>query len=306
MEIAYSLVSSFTEEEIETIYNYLVEFSIRNYEEKLKIYKDAHFQNQYRSALLLKKELIKKGIDLTELDAKKIETYLSKKQKKYNDNLHENRFVTIEATEYALHLFKSGLSKNAKSIEKANYLFDIVTSIITPANNYIKYCLHLPQTGTFEFDFKDNLPIDHETNIETLLIQRQGTADDVANLILFLGRQLNLPITKEFIIKNEKRYPINKLRLGKTFTYIDAFSKITGEKSKSECFLRSAEGLSNSKIKYQEIEKDKTQNITETNSIYHYDLNIILNKLNLILPEVKQKEKTKIKQLLKQLNDEEM
>lgn len=304
MEITYNLASSFTKEEIDAIYNYLVEYSIRNYEEKLKFYKMAHFQNQYRNALSLKREMIKKGIDLTELETENIEAYLRKKQEKYNNNLQENRIITIDATKYALQIFKSGVSRTSKSIEKANYLFDFVTSLITPSSDYVKYCFQLPQTDTFEFDFKDTLPIDHKTDIETMLIQRQGTADDVSNLMLFLGHALNLTITKEFILRNGKTYPINKLKLGKTFTYIDAYSKITGEKSKSECFLRSAEGLSNNKVKYEENGQEKTQNITETNPVHQYNLNAILNKMNLILPQIKITSEQTQKKLIKQCAEE--
>ena len=283
MEKEYSLISYFSEKDIQEIYDYLVEYSIRVYEQSLSEYNISDWKSKYKHALKLKTESLNR-VHLSILPTNMIEAYLTSKQEKYKSNLLANKTVTEECTNLALIAFKNGINTNASQLKKASYIFDFVTQTIQYARDYQKYCLNVPQLGRFEFDFHETMPIDHTADIYQMIIQNQGTSDEICNLISFLGSIIGLQIKPKQVLKNGKPYTVNILKIGKKSTLIDATKAIKGKGKKGSTFLVSSKKL-HIEFKEDDPEEDKTTDISCQGKDKQSDIKQVIENLEMIRPK---------------------
>ncbi len=273
------LISDFTQEEIDTIYNYLLEYSIRNYKKHEQELKPL-FEEKYQYALNLKKE---QQITVP-LSDEELETFLLETQTKYQNNLNANKDVINVMYQIPLAILKINMPEDLTDEEKIYYLVEFLTNYITYSEDYFKYCVLTPPTKGFSFDFKNTVPVNH--NVESLLIESQGLCDDICNLMIYLGKSFGLSINKINVTYKGRLHAINALKKDNTLSLMDT-TRCIREKSIHDQYLLVDKDTLNQQNEYQFHEKlTNTVTLPKTNIRDDYQILKIIQEIKKYTPDI--------------------
>ena len=236
------LETFFTDEDIKDIYDELVIYSIKKYEENKNMIESLDkesqkkFQKQYRIALLAMKEREINPETLKNRNIQTLKASLDNYQQIYHTILKLNQPTTNEIALQMKEILLSTLSIPKNESEKASLLFDFTTNYFKYSYDCYKYCNQIPFVSEYDFDFKDNIPID--SNYNSILLMGQGLCTDIANFIAITGRNLGLNIEVISANHNDNFHALNKITFSNgEVSLIDATAFIKDKVPKSFCFL---------------------------------------------------------------------
>lgn len=236
------LETFFTDEDIKDIYDELVIYSIKKYEENKNMIESLDkesqkkFQKQYRIALLAMKEREINPETLKNRNIQTLKASLDNYQQIYHTILKLNQPTTNEIALQMKEILLSTLSIPKNESEKASLLFDFTTNYFKYSYDCYKYCNQIPFVSEYDFDFKDNIPID--SNYNSILLMGQGLCTDIANFIAITGRNLGLNIEVISANHNDNFHALNKITFSNgEVSLIDATAFIKDKVPKSSCFL---------------------------------------------------------------------
>lgn len=287
METFTQLRTNFTKNEIEEIYNYLVEYSIINYEKHpLDILK-----RRYENALnIIKDKQIDKSFE-------ELEEYLLNKQEKYLEVIKSNKDLINCVARSIIHILNEDIKRLTTNEEKLSYIFDFVTKVMIYNKDYEKYLFDIPPTNGITFNFNKTIPNDNE--IFTSLVLKEVLNDEICNLICYLSKIWNIPVGKMYVNYKGKRHAINYYIIKGEISLIDATRKILNkDEKKHKCFLTSANKL-NRNNDYIFDNTDILETFTIGEEYYEYknvNINNTVQHIKRISPKIKfQKESQQIK-----------
>ena len=236
------LETFFTDEDIKDIYDELVIYSIKKYEENKNMIESLDkesqkkFQKQYKIALLAMKEREINPETLKNRNIQTLKASLDNYQQIYHTILKLNQPTTNEIALQMKEILLSTLSIPKNESEKASLLFDFTTNYFKYSYDCYKYCNQIPFVSEYDFDFKDNIPID--SNYDSILLMGQGLCTDIANFIAITGRNLGLNIEVISANHNDNFHALNKITFSNgEVSLIDATAFIKDKAPKSSCFL---------------------------------------------------------------------
>lgn len=236
------LETFFTDEDIKDIYDELVIYSIKKYEENKNMIESLDkesqkkFQKQYKIALLEMKEREINPETLKNRNIQTLKASLDNYQQIYHTILKLNQPTTNEIALQMKEILLSTLSIPKNESEKASLLFDFTTNYFKYSYDCYKYCNQIPFVSEYDFDFKDNIPID--SNYNSILLMGQGLCTDIANFIAITGRNLGLNIEVISANHNDNFHALNKITFSNgEVSLIDATAFIKDKVPKSSCFL---------------------------------------------------------------------
>ena len=236
------LETFFTDEDIKDIYDELVIYSIKKYEENKNMIESLDkesqkkFQKQYKIALLAMKERKINPEISKNRNIKTLKESLDNYQQIYHTILKLNQPTTNEIALQMKEILLSTLSIPKNESEKASLLFDFTTNYFKYSYDCYKYCNQIPFVSEYDFDFKDNIPID--SNYNSILLMGQGLCTDIANFIAITGRNLGLNIEVISANHNDNFHALNKITFSNgEVSLIDATAYIKSGVPKSSCFL---------------------------------------------------------------------
>lgn len=236
------LETFFTDEDIKDIYDELVIYSIKKYEENKNMIESLDkesqrkFQKQYKIALLAMKEREINPETLKNRNIQTLKASLDNYQQIYHTILKLNQPTTNEIALQMKEILLSTLSIPKNESEKASLLFDFTTNYFKYSYDCYKYCNQIPFVSEYDFDFKDNIPID--SNYNSILLMGQGLCTDIANFIAITGRNLGLNIEVISANHNDNFHALNKITFSNgEVSLIDATAFIKDKVPKSSCFL---------------------------------------------------------------------
>lgn len=236
------LETFFTDEDIKDIYDELVIYSIKKYEENKNMIESLDkesqkkFQKQYKIALLAMKEREINPETLKNRNIQALKASLDNYQQIYHTILKLNQPTTNEIALQMKEILLSTLSIPKNESEKASLLFDFTTNYFKYSYDCYKYCNQIPFVSEYDFDFKDNIPID--SNYNSILLMGQGLCTDIANFIAITGRNLGLNIEVISANHNDNFHALNKITFSNgEVSLIDATAYIKSGVPKSSCFL---------------------------------------------------------------------
>lgn len=236
------LETFFTDEDIKDIYDELVIYSIKKYEENKNMIESLDkesqkkFQKQYKIALLAMKEREINPETLKNRNIQTLKASLDNYQQIYHTILKLNQPTTNEIALQMKEILLSTLSIPKNESEKASLLFDFTTNYFKYSYDCYKYCNQIPFVSEYDFDFKDNIPID--SNYNSILLMGQGLCTDIANFIAITGRNLGLNIEVISANHNDNFHALNKITFSNgEVSLIDATAFIKDKAPKSSCFL---------------------------------------------------------------------
>ena len=245
------LETFFTDEDIKDIYDELVIYSIKKYEENKNMIESLDkesqkkFQKQYKIALLAMKEREINPETLKNRNIQTLKASLDNYQQIYHTILKLNQPTTNEIALQMKEILLSTLSIPKNESEKASLLFDFTTNYFKYSYDCYKYCNQIPFVSEYDFDFKDNIPID--SNYNSILLMGQGLCTDIANFIAITGRNLGLNIEVISANHNDNFHALNKITFSNgEVSLIDATAFIKDKAPKSSCFL-----VSEAKLNHQ-------------------------------------------------------
>ena len=245
------LETFFTDEDIKDIYDELVIYSIKKYEENKNMIESLDkesqkkFQKQYKIALLAMKERKINPEISKNRNIKTLKESLDNYQQIYHTILKLNQPTTNEIALQMKEILLSTLSIPKNESEKASLLFDFTTNYFKYSYDCYKYCNQIPFVSEYDFDFKDNIPID--SNYNSILLMGQGLCTDIANFIAITGRNLGLNIEVISANHNDNFHALNKITFSNgEVSLIDATAFIKDKVPKSSCFL-----VSEAKLNHQ-------------------------------------------------------
>ena len=236
------LETFFTDEDIKDIYDELVIYYIIKYEENKNMIESLDkesqkkFQKQYKIALLAMKERKINPEISKNRNIKTLKESLDNYQQIYHTILKLNQPTTNEIALQMKEILLSTLSIPKNESEKASLLFDFTTNYFKYSYDCYKYCNQIPFVSEYDFDFKDNIPID--SNYNSILLMGQGLCTDIANFIAITGRNLGLNIEVISANHNDNFHALNKITFSNgEVSLIDATAYIKSGVPKSSCFL---------------------------------------------------------------------
>lgn len=266
------LETFFTDEDIKDIYDELIIYSIKKYEENQEMVEKSDtemqkkFQREYKTALLFSKEREISLENLKNRNIKQIKESLDTYQQNYHTILKLNKNTIDEIALQMKKVLLSTLSKTKNESEKLSLLFDFATEYFKYSYDCYKYCNQIPFVSDYAFDFKDNIPIDSDYN--SVLVMGQGLCSDIANFLSITGQALGLNIEVISAKHNDNFHSLNKVTLqnGQS-SLIDATAFIKDKVPKSSCFLVSEKKL-NPQNNYHFTE-DLSSTITQKQSNFN-------------------------------------
>lgn len=266
------LETFFTDEDIKDIYDELIIYSIKKYEENQNMIEKSDtemqkkFQREYKTALLFSKEREISLENLKNRNIKQIKESLDTYQQNYHTILKLNKNTIDEIALQMKKVLLSTLSKTKNESEKLSLLFDFATEYFKYSYDCYKYCNQIPFVSDYAFDFKDNIPIDSDYN--SVLVMGQGLCSDIANFLNITSQALGLNIEVISANHNDNFHTLNKVTLqnGQS-SLIDATAFIKDKVPKSSCFLVSEKKL-NSQNSYHFTE-DLSSTVTQKQSNFN-------------------------------------
>jgi len=210
---------------------------------------------------------------------------LTNYQALYNTLIKLNKEVINEVTPNITRVITKKIREEQTEQERLEFLFDFLTTYLSYSEEYYQNCLQTPPIDGFNFDFKNNIPVD--TSIEGLLVIGQGLCDDISNLMIYLGNLLQLKIKKIICEYNGELHSINMITFTDgTNSLIDATRKIRGNKTKEECFLVSKELLNkDNNYSFQEP-LTNTVTVPKQNLNFSEKINKLITEINELKPQI--------------------
>lgn len=268
-------ISYFTEEEIDYIYECLLEYSMRNYE-KMNEGAKIELQKKYNHA----KSLITKTIDLSDQE---LEDFLLKTQSKYQENIKANQEMIEVSQHIPIISLKKEMPADFTNKEKIYYLLNFLIRYVTYSQRYFNYCTLIPPTKGIEFDFKSTIPVEH--SISNVLVQGQGVCEDICNTMTLLGKEFNLPINTIFVEYNNRLYAINTLTVNNQISLIDTTRMIReGSIIDDYCLVDKDTLNKNEEYEFEET-MENTITVPKTDITTNYKMTNIIQEIRSFLPK---------------------
>ena len=278
------LETFFKEQDIKEIYDYITIYSKLNYENLPKEWKE-RFKRKYKNT---KENLLERNLNEETLyyyDLQTLKLTLMNYYKIYINNIKLNE-PTIKKTAIVIERLIIETLKDKDELTKINFLFDFITHYLDYSTDCYKYCLSVPVVDNLLFDFQKNIPVDN--SVPGLLVMHQGICGDISNLMVYLGKKLDLNINEVTCNYNNRLHSLNYITLGDNKNYlIDATTLIKGNKTKEECFLVSK------KILNKEHNYKFTDDIIADDELQNKNINCIdeslalIEKINNLIPNTK-------------------
>lgn len=278
------LETFFSETDIHEIYTTTIKYSILKYQTFPKAWQE-QFAERYKKA---NQFIMERNIDPSYLDSndlKELKDRLTEYEIIYNTNIELNRETIKQVSSDITRLIIYTINSEPTEISRVSYLFDFLTNYMNYSEDYNKYCLEVPPIDGFNFEFKNNIPV--EPTLNGALVMRQGLCEEISNILQHLGRLLNLRITKINCNYKNSLHSLNMITLSDGNTYLmDATRLIRKDKTKEECFLVSASDLN--KDNYYEFKDTLPLTTTYKDSIPNYSSQAteLINKVNQISPQI--------------------
>lgn len=277
---------SYSDEEIREFYRDIVALSIYNYAMLPSFLKDA-YQQKLQNALSFQEVLGKSFYPTREEVFEHLQGISQEIKKVQEENQPEIDFYAEK--------IKDKLKEKCDTLEslpvKLEFLTDFLTHWMSYSEEAYRYCMTVPPTNGFYFDFYRGVPL--SSSYFGLLVTRNGMCEDLANLFVFLAKICHLPVDSVSCTHGENLHRINRvLWEDKTASFIDLSELVRKKKTKKEAFLVSKEVL-NQKGEYQLDNESDTVTI-ETSSDVDYDLASFLEELptpEIVLKEEQQNRK---------------
>lgn len=270
-------LNALSEEHIDEIYKNKVIYSIIKFERQDEDYKE----------LFKGKDMYAKNLndsDINESDYDEIVAYLDQQKEIINTIRNENEEVIKLTKAQILDNFKQGISKSSDDIEKYEYIFEYVTKTISYNYDSKRFNRDIPFGNDYDFEFYKGVPFDN--SFDSILVNKTGLSEDIANLISFLGKELGLTIDVVHCSYEDQSYALNSVAFGKDISFIDATSVITGRKEMEDAFLVSRGSLNNDN-KYNGLGESINKAVHFGGN---YNINEVIEKEKGLLPDIEYKE----------------
>lgn len=270
-----TMVTYFTEEEINEIKNHLANYAIKIYEEN-GWENDDYFKHKYQKAKELRKSKLDKSID-------EIKEYLDQKYEKFQINIENNKPQAIYSNNNIKEILKIEISNIPNELDRLNFIYDFVTETFKYSYDISEYWSIIPSKyGQYYFGFDKTLPVEHSEL--TSLTYRKEVCEGISFTIRQLGFIAGLDIKTEGVTFNNTSHYINNTIYAGQKTLIDATRKIKNEATKKESFLVDKDELQ--KIgSYIFDNDDKTATIPNIGYI-PYKMDEVIEKINILTPKV--------------------
>lgn len=264
------------DEYVKLIHENIILYSLKQYQalpEEIKTF----YNSKYQNALTIKQEF---NIEY-EPELEDLKSFLQEQKEKVEIIKAQNQPIIDFLSSQILSILIKEMPNNLTEIEKCEYIFDFVTKTLEYSEDWYKYCKDIPPINGYEFTFYKGIPL--SDNYKGLLITRQGICDDIANLIIYLGKELGVNINKAICEHNENLHAINYMEINGVRSYLDATSVIRKVKTKDEAFLVSEAVLN----QYQDYKlKDHSISTTIDRTPVSYDIDKIIIETNKLMPQV--------------------
>lgn len=275
------LETFFYEEDISDIYRDVVMYSVLRYGQ-LDIRWRNHFLNRYQHALSCFGECQIDDVILKYETVDNLKVRLDQYQEIYHSILDLNKEVVDQYGPMIEKMIVESCPKK-NDLGKIAFLFDFVTHYVHYSNDYFKYCLQTPPVDGYSFDFQDCVPVDSSMN--GMFVMGQGVCDDIANLMICLGRSLNLNMGKVFAHYRGNLHSFNSIVLDNQVYYLDATRVIRGDMLAEDCFLVGGETLNKNGDYYFENSLASSDYVGEIPD-YSNEVFTLLDKIEEVKPRV--------------------
>ncbi len=276
------LETVFVEEDIEDIYKNVIMYSVLKYG-RLDVRGRDFFRKKYEHTLNC---FSRCKVDFNSLkyeNLEKLESCLRNYQAIYYDILNHNRKIVNELAPKIERLIVNQTQKMSE-LERLSFLFDVVSYFVTYSEDYFEFCLQVPFVSEFVFDFKENVPVD--SSINGMLVMGQGCCEDIANLMVYLGKKIHLNIGTSFATYQGNQHSLNTVILDNHFYFIDVTRKIREDFPADQCFLVSSDTLK--KIgDYQFHESLKTSDYVGKIPYFPKEIEELIEPIEDIRPKVR-------------------
>lgn len=270
------VLEALKENEVKEIYDSAVVYSLLKYEELSEGAKEVLYE-KYRNALAI---VTDKDLD-TNKDKDELKAFLENEKNIYESIKDKNQPVIDLVSQMMVNTIKEEIPKDLSNLQVCEYLFDLVTSIMNHASDWTIYFNNTPPKDNYSFEFYNGIPL--SKTYPGLLVTRQGTGEDLANLYVYLGREFNIPIGVELCKYKSKYHIVNYILINDKKSYIDIKNRILYNETKEKCFLVSQETLNTNK---DYIITDTTPSIDVKVPQKNYNIETLITKLNSIMPQI--------------------
>ncbi len=231
------LIQLYNKSAIQQIYSNVLQLSIFNYQTLPEFIKE-ELKGKYENALLLKDQLTEPPFD----NIQDITEFLTAVCEDIQRVRLQNQPVIDLYTSQVEQLLDNYIPNNLNCLEKLEFLFDFITNWISFSEDTFQYCCNIPPANGLFFNFYHGVPLSN--SYAGLLVTRQGLSGDIANLYVYLARNLGINLETISYIQDGNLYTINKIALENGgVSYIDATAVIRGLKTKREAFLVSKDAF---------------------------------------------------------------
>ena len=211
------VVKAFKPEEINTVLQNKIYYSILKYQSEEEKARELDRLGVFESVMKKKRESAEKkynvalnyssgNIDYRDFD--NIVSTLDIAEQKYYDVRKENQIVLDMCVTEIMKNLSSEVNKLDSDIEKCRFLFEYVCKTIKKNKLSIKYNYDIPYGNNYYFEFSDD-GIPFGDRVSDLLILKSGTPNDITGLFEYLGKKFNLPIKAITCEYNRKPYILN-------------------------------------------------------------------------------------------------
>ena len=267
-------INAFREDEVAKVYKGKLIYSLIKYNRQSEDYKE-FFSDKYLNSLNLNNS----SFDNDLYD--EVVEYLNKEKERYNTLLNTNQIVIdIIADEIANNLIKEA-STITDDKEKCRFLVEYITTTFKYDDYNKKYHRDIPFGEDYNFEFYNGIPV--SKSYKGLLVTKIGLSDSIANLLVYLGRQLGLQINTISCTCDDDSYMINSVNIDGNISYIDATSILKGTCSVTDACLVDASNLN----KYASFTGINEEGITQVG--YYtipYNFTNLITMEKRILPQI--------------------
>ncbi len=221
-------LQAFRDCEIAKIYKNKLMYSIIKYEKQNNDFKD-FCHDKYCNALTFNNSSFDNSI------IEEVKEYLDKEMNEYNRVVAENQEVIDLIADELVRNFTNEAVNLSNDLEKCRFLFEYVAKIMHYDFEARKYNRLIPFGNDYDFEFYNGVPISN--SYKGLLVTKCGLSDDICNLMVFLGRELNLDIDTVVCQNHYGNYYINSVNIDGNISYMDVTSVIRKKNKIDEACL---------------------------------------------------------------------
>lgn len=221
-------IQAFREDEVAKIYKSKLIYSIIKYNGQNDNYKEA-FNSKYLNALSLNNSSFDNDIFDDTID------YLNNEKNKYNDLLNANQPIIDMIADEIVDILIQEAANLTDDKEKCRFLVEYIVATFKYDDLNKKYHRDIPFGEDYNFEFYNGIPI--SKSYKGLLVTKTGLSDSIANLLVYLGNELDLKINTVSCTCNDNSYMINSINIDGDISYIDISNILNGNCEITDAFL---------------------------------------------------------------------